>query len=278
MEGRGSEDLKSQEAKAEAELLKLPEAEKTLLQPVLLLQKQRNDLYVRFLSELRALEYKYDQQYQPLYAQRSEVAKNTQDFWLKVFKNNPLTATMIFEQDEPLLKHLMDVKYIGEEHSDNFVLEFHFSENTFIENLMLSKKYFIGSDDEIEKTECTEIKWKGANLTQKVKKTKKRGKNKKVGIKVEEIPSFFTFFKSLTEDDEDEDDDSEAGGFGNPLEEDYDTACELRDDVIPNAIYYYLGVRGNEDEDDDDEDEDGSKPKSKKVDGSGGEKADCKPQ
>lgn len=282
MEGNDSHELKLQEKKADEELSKLPEEEKVFVQPVLELQKQRNTLFLAFLGELRALEHKYDQQYTPLYEQRSQVIKNAPEFWLKVLKNNPLTSTMVFDQDEQLLKHLIDIKYFGEPNNDNFKLEFHFSENAFIENTILTKKYVVGGDDEVKSGEGTEIKWKGANLTQKVKKTKKRGKNKKAGIKVEEIPSFFSFFKSVSADDEAEaEEDSEDEGMGDMMEEDFEVACEIRDEIIPNAIYYFMGIRDEDDhmdlDDDDDEHHEG-KGKGKKVDGSGNEKADCKTQ
>lgn len=280
MEGNDSHELKLQEKKAEDELSKLPEEEKAYVKPALELQKQRNTLFLTFLNELRALEYKYDQQYAPLYEQRSQIIKNAPSFWLKVLKNNPLTSTMIFEQDEELLKHLIDIKFFSEQGSDNFRLEFHFTENSFMENTVLTKNYTMGADDEVKKGDGTEIKWKGANLTQKVKKTKKRGKNKKAGIKVEEIPSFFTFFKSVSADDEEVEEESEDEGMGNMMEEDYEAACEIRDEVIPNAVYYFLGIRDEDDMDDelDDEHPDGKKSKGKKVDGSGNEKADCKTQ
>jgi hypothetical protein len=57
------------------------------------------------------------------------------------------------------------------------------------------------------------------------------------------------------------------------LEDDFEVACEFRDEVIPNAIYYYLNVR-----DEDGENSEEGNPKNKQVDGSGTEKAECKPQ
>jgi nucleosome assembly protein 1-like 1 len=281
MEGNDSHELRVQEKKAVEELSKLPESDRTVLSPVLDLQKQRNTLFLTFLSELRALEFKYDQLYLPLYTQRSEIITRTPEFWLKVIKNNPLTSTLVFEQDEQLLKHLVDIRHFSEENSDNFTLEFHFSENTFIENKVLTKRYIMGSDDEPKKGEGTEIQWKGTNLTQKVKKTKKRGKNKKAGIKIEEVPSFFSFFKTITdEDDEKDEHDEDEEEMGDTIEDDYEVACEFRDEIVPNAVYYYLGVRDedNDEEDDSEEGEEGAKPKKKKVDGSGAEKADCKTQ
>lgn len=280
MEGNDSQDLKAQHKKAEEELSKLPQYEKQKIQPILELQQQRNSLYSQYLIELRALEYKYDQDYSPLYSQRAEILKTFPGFWLNAMRNNPLVASMIFDQDYELLKNLTEIKLITEENSGNFTLEFHFKENQFIHNQVLSKKYVLTDDDAVKAGEGTEIKWKGANLTQKVKKTKKRGKGKKSGTKVEEVPSFFLFFKSMSEDDDEEEDEDEDG-FGDTLEDDFEIGREFRDELIPNAILYYLNVvdnLGDEDDDDESGEAETGKPKSKKVDGSGTEKADCKPQ
>lgn len=277
MEDNDSHELRSQEKKAEEELSKLPESDKAVLGPVLDLQKQRNTLFLQFLTDLRALEYKYDNLYNPLYTQRFEIAKTTPEFWLKAMRNNTMIATMIFDQDFELLKSLIDIRHISEESSDNFTIEFHFTENSYMHNTVLTKKFIMGANDEPKKGEGTEIKWKGASLTQKIKKTKKRGKNKKVGTKVEEIPSFFLFFKTVTDEDEREDEEDEDE-LGDALEDDYETGCEFRDELIPNAVYYYLGVMEEEEDDDSDDEPGDQKPKPKKVDGSGTEKADCKPQ
>lgn len=80
MEGNDSHELRLQEKKAETELSKLPEPEKQLISPLLSLQTQRNTLFLNFLSELRALEYKYDQKYLPLYNSRFEIIKNSPNF------------------------------------------------------------------------------------------------------------------------------------------------------------------------------------------------------
>ena len=275
MEGNDSHELRLQEQKAESELLKLPEADKLILTPVLDLQKQRNTLFLQFLTDLRKLEFRFDSLYNPIYAQRSEIVKNTPEFWLKAIRNNTVISEMIFDQDYDLLKHLIDVRHISEENSDNFILEFHFSENSIMHNEVLTKKYIMGPNDDPKKGEGTEIKWKGASLTQKVKKIKKKGKNKKTCTKIEEIPSFFLFFKTVSDEDIGDDDEDEDEEMGDALEDDYETACEFRDELIPNAVYYYLGVMEEEEQEDIESDQ---KPKSKKVDGSGTEKAECKPQ
>ena len=278
MDGGELHELRVQEQKAVEELAKQSEQDRAVLAPVLDLQKQRNSLFLNFISELQTLNYKFDKLYQPLDASRYELSKSVPEFWLKVMRNNDMISPMIFDQDFELLKCLTDIRHISESNSDNFTLEFHFTENPVMHNLILTKKYTVGPNDDPIKGEGCDIKWKGASLTQKVKKIKKKGKNKKTQTKIEEIPSFFLFFKTVTEDTVDEvDDEDEEDAFGNPLEEDYETASEFRDEIIPNAVYYYLGVVEQHSESDEPADSE-QKPKAKKVDAAGTEKAECKPQ
>lgn len=87
--------------------------------------------------------------------------------------NNDILVEEIKEKDEEALKHLHKLEYENEEGSNNFIVKFHFSPNEYFTNEVLTKKFFISEDDEVTKTEGTEIKWKeGKNLTVKiVKKT-----------------------------------------------------------------------------------------------------------
>ena len=155
-------------------------------------------------------------------------------------RNNTLLSEIIFDQDFGLLKHLVDVRCIIEENSEDFTLEFHFSENSFMRNEVLTKKYIMGPNDD-PKGEGTEIHWKCNSLTQGGNKLKKTGKNKKAITDIEEIPSFFLFFKT-DPDNIDYEVEEEGKKMEDTLECDYETACELRDELIPNAVYYYLGA------------------------------------
>lgn len=269
-------ELRKQEADAEKALEALPEEEKNKIQPILELQKQRDVIYLAYLEELRALENKYESQYQPLYQQRAEHIKHVPEFWLKVLKDNPMTSTFVYEQDEPLLKHLIDVRAIEDPVKENFKLEFEFTPNEFMENTVLSKELIV-DDGDIEKTIGTEIQWKNnKNLTQQIKKTKKKGKKGKVNnvTKVVDCPSFFSFFKTRDGDEEIEDEGSdEEAMFNDPLGEDYELANEIRDEIVPNAALFYLNVRQH----DEPSDEEGES-KGVKIDASGAEKPECKQQ
>jgi nucleosome assembly protein 1-like 1 len=96
--------------------------------------------------------------------------------------NNDILVEEIKEKDEDALKHLHKLEYENEAGSNNFTITFHFSANDYFTNEVLTKKFYISEDDEVTKTEGTEIKWKeGKNLT--VKTIKKTQKNKKTNAK-----------------------------------------------------------------------------------------------
>merc|ERR1712142_810308 len=104
---------------------------------------------------------------------------------------------MIQEHDEPILKHLTDIKLIytgrkaGEEATEDdaemgFVLEFHFSLNDYFTNTALTKTYRMKSEPDEDDPfsfdgpdifACTgcKIDWKkGKNITQKQVKKKQK--------------------------------------------------------------------------------------------------------
>lgn len=128
--------------------------------------------------------------------------KGIPDFWLTVFKLVPQMDQMVREYDEPILKHLTDVRIHSQvEPVLSFKLEFHFSPNEFFENAVLEKEYFMKcvpeagdpfafDGPEIYKSKGTEIKWKekGKNVTMEMREVD----GKAVEVKVQ---SFFNFFE-----------------------------------------------------------------------------------
>ena len=72
---------------------------------------------------------------------KDEDSKGIPEFWLTIFKNVDLLADMMQEHDEPILKHLTDIKVHYKEDPMGFVLELFFSPNEFFDNLVLTKTY-----------------------------------------------------------------------------------------------------------------------------------------
>ena len=87
--------------------------------------------------------------------------------------------------------------------------------------------------------------------------------------------SFFNFFETVeaaegpkksTAGNEDDSDDEE-NKIGQQMDHDFDMGNDIKDDLIPLALEYYLGViekADSDDEDGDDDDDDDDEPKPKK--------------
>ena len=192
------------------------------------------------------------------------------NFWLTIFKNVELMEDAVKEHDEPLLNRLEDIKAVYcDDKGLDFTLEFHFSENEFFTNKVLTKSYVVeckvDEDDpfsfdgpSIVKVTGCKIDWKkGKNLTIKTVKKKQRHKGRgqtRTVTKTVPNESFFNFFSppeppANDGDDEDEDTAMEA------LAADFARAEFLKDRVIPQAVLYFTG-EALEDADDDEVEED----------------------
>lgn len=228
------------------------------------------------------------------------------DFWLTIFKNVAMLSEMVQEHDEPILKHLLDIKVIFlKSNPMGFVLEFHFAPNEYFSNSVLTKEYemkcvpdvsdpFSFEGPEIYKCKGCTIDWKkGKNVT--VKTIKKKQKHKSRGsvrtvTKTVQNDSFFNFFTPpcMPEDPEAEvDEDTQA-----LLTSDFEIGHYIRERIVPRAVLYYTGEalededefeeeegeEGEEEEDDEEEDQDFNPndprvPKNEKTNPS-----DCKQQ
>jgi hypothetical protein len=69
------------------------------------------------------------------------------EFWSKCIQNHPQLSTLLGEQDESALQHLLDIRIthpIGE-YNNGFAIEFYFSENKYFTNKVLTKTYHMES-------------------------------------------------------------------------------------------------------------------------------------
>lgn len=169
-------------------------------------------------------------------------------FWLHAMKNNKMLQVQIEKRDEKLLSHLIDIEYINVENSDDFILKFHFTPNDFIENTVITKRYIMEDSDRVKKIDCTKVRWRdGKNLLEKDKPKKNKGK-KKNNKKAEDsdvVETFFHFFtaKEPTVANPDEEDLEEEDEMRlEKLEEDLDIAADIRDELVPLALEYYLNI------------------------------------
>ena len=275
---------------------------------------ERMSLEKDFKKEHNKLDYKYEQLYKPFYERRQKIIegeekpdfekireklaelkineeeakkekedeKGIPEFWYKVLLNNQ--DIMLNERDKEVLKKLKLIKCTPEENG-NFSLEFFFEPNDYFTNEVLKREFILDEDCDIKEIKSDEIQWKSdaMNTTIEIKQKKvknKRTKQVKTITKKEKIPSFFSSFKHFekkegeNKEEKDEEDEDEEGEELT-IDDEYDMALQYKEEIIPYAIEYYLGIADDgedlpeEDEEDEDEEEPEEKPKYK-----GGKKPD----
>ncbi|NXW71590.1 NP1L4 protein, partial [Hirundo rustica] len=191
--------------------------------------------------------------------------KGIPDFWFTIFRNVDMLSELVHEYDEPILKHLQDIKVKFSEPGQpmSFSLEFHFGPNDYFSNSVLTKTYKMKSEPdktdpfsfegpEIVDCEGCTIDWKkGKNVTVKTIKKKQKHKGRgTVRTITKQVPndSFFNFFSPI------------KGKLGNSefrilkiclcifdedseftLAADFEIGHFFRERIVPRAVLYFTG-------------------------------------
>jgi len=219
-------------------------------------------------------------------------------FWNKAMLANKSISSEIHEKDRPILSYLQDIVLTQHENDYGFDLIFKFEKNAYFNCTELKKSFEMKQPNSVEKAVGCDIPWKDASCD--VTKTKKKkGKGKKKTTVTVKCESFFNFFETTEEvekeDDDKDDEDDEEDENDDPnsqLQMQLQLGTTIRDDLVPLALEYYLGVieqesddEDGDDDDDDDEDIEEMKPKKGKKPAAGGadapsgdKKEECKQQ
>ncbi|UKK01239.2 nucleosome assembly protein [Theileria orientalis] len=254
---------------------KLTDAQVAVLNELQTIQKSKDELEVEFNKELNKLRLKYEVLYQPIYESRYKILTRPQGleygtpslprFWLTAMKNNKTLRNIIEVHDEPVLAYLSDVtsEYLEPNKQESFKITMKFDKNPYFTNTTLVKQYNMKSvDGELESllqgTVASEINWlPDKNVTkQTVTKVQrhKRTKETRTRVDFEDKPSFFRFFTGQevpTVEQLSQMTKLEISELELYVEEDYDIGVVIRDKLIPEAIYWYLGAVDDDDVDDD---------------------------
>lgn len=131
-------------------------------------------------------------------------------------KSTDILGQAIQEHDEPILKHLRDIRVkLSDTKPYGYTIEFHFSPNEYFTNAYLTKTYELTTDKDerdpfgydgpaLYKSVGCKIEWNaGKDVTMKVVKKKQKHKSTgtiRVVSKEEKQDSFFNFFESPTPD------------------------------------------------------------------------------
>ena len=216
----------------------LPENVRQRVEKLKDLHAERENLLLHYQKDRVALEKKYAELYAPLFEKRHQViigklddeikeeagSKDKSDeqnednaqetnlvgvpeFWVCAIGNLEGVSELVTERDNECILFLDNITCDENGEGTGFTLKFHFRENPFFENKVLTKMYEIPNlllDDEpiLKNVEGCEIKWKpGKCLTHTILKKKQKCKTgKKAGqvrtiIQKEKQESFFHFFR-----------------------------------------------------------------------------------
>jgi len=233
------------------------------------LQQHHLQLETDLEKEIEKLKQTYHAKFDKLYKERKEaVSTSIPGFWLKVLKST-VTASLIEPCDEELLKHCVDItkQYLH----DGFCLKFEFSENKFIKNKFLQKR-FIYQENPMKPEDLTEEEVETGGLLTYERLDQLETTSGKIDWKLnftmvddKPIESFFFFFQNderefasirMSEEKygvnlKKEEIDTLRGALTNA---DFQIGEQIRDEIIPNAVFFYMGSMG---EDEEDEEEDG---------------------
>ena len=229
------------------------------------------------------------------------IEKGVSGFWLRAMLANVEIARTIQEKDRAILAYCNDIRLDLHEEGQGFTLTFDFEKNSYFKNESLTKKFIMSRQNVIEKCEGCQILWTANSDPTQMKKKKKKnvggGKKKNITVTVK-CDSFFNFFETIDMDEKEPSEDKEKDeemedeqDVGERMDVDYDLGQAFKDDIIPLALEYYLGVIEQEEEDLSDEDdenddldgegdpsEDKKKPKKGKKGGAAGDQQECKQQ
>ena len=248
---------------------------------------ERMSIEKDFKKEHNKLEYKYQQLYNPFYERRQKIIegeekpdiekireklaelkineeeakkekedeKGIPEFWYKVILNNQ--DIMVNEKDKNVLKKLKLIKCTPEENG-NFSLEFFFEPNDYFTNEVLKRNFILDEDYDIKEITSDEINWKSDDKNPTIELKQKKVKNKrtkqvKTITQRVKVPSFFSSFKHFekkegeNKDDKNEEDEDDEGEELT-IEDEYDLALQFKEEIIPYAIEYYLGIADDEDD------------------------------
>ncbi|XP_033220584.1 protein SET isoform X2 [Belonocnema kinseyi] len=202
-------------------------------------QNQIDGLNEKASDEILEVEKKYNKLRKPYFQKRNDIIKRIPQFWVTAFVNNKKIADILEEEEEEALRYLNKLEV--EEFEDiksGYRINFHFEENPYFENDVLTKEFHLGSSA----SHSTTIRWKeGADLVKSAKA--------KAAIKGRKRPlihrTFFTWFAD----------------HGDPSSD--EIAELIKDDLWPNPLQYYLapdidgenGIDGDGEEGDSEEEE-----------------------
>lgn len=194
-------------------------------------QNEIDALNEKASEEILQAEQKFNKLRKPHFEKRNAVIERIPNFWVTAFVNHPQISAILDEDEEECLQFMTKVEV--EEFEDiksGYKICFHFKENPYFSNKVLSKEFHLGTsaEDEIDTppgdptSKSTEVSWsEGKDLVAKANEAQKAS----AGSKRQMAALSRTFFQWFTDNTDPSADD---------------IAEVLKDDMWPNPLQYFL--------------------------------------
>ncbi|XP_034112726.2 protein SET isoform X1 [Drosophila nasuta] len=213
------------------------EEESDALEQIDACQNEIDALNEKASEEILKVEQKYNKLRKPCYEKRSELVKRIPNFWVTSFINHPQVSGILDEEEEECLHALNKLEV--EEFEDiksGYRINFHFDENPYFENKILTKEFHLNSaaseNGDWPASTSTPIEWKeGKNLLKQLLTKPYTNKKKRNS----DYKTFFDWFSDNADPVNDE------------------IAELIKDDLWPNPLQYYLVPDIEVEPEDDDE-------------------------
>lgn len=190
-------------------------------------QNEIDALNEKASEEILQAEQKFNKLRKPHFEKRNAVIERIPNFWVTAFVNHPQISAILDEDEEECLQFMTKVEV--EEFEDiksGYKICFHFKENPYFSNKVLSKEFHLGTSAEDEigdpTSKSTEVSWsEGKDLVAKANEAQKAS----AGSKRQMAALSRTFFQWFTDNTDPSADD---------------IAEVLKDDMWPNPLQYFL--------------------------------------
>lgn len=183
-------------------------------------QNEIDALNEKASEEILKVEQKYNSLRKPFFQKRNEIIQRIPSFWVTAIVNHPQISGILEEEEEECLQFMQKLEV--EEFEDiksGYRIHFHFEENPYFENKVLTKEFNLGSSGETPVSMSTAIKWKPERDLTKMLPKKAMANRRKRGLE------YRTFFDWFTDNND-------------PIND--DIAELIKDDLWPNPLQYYL--------------------------------------
>jgi len=210
-------------------------------------QAEIDEINEKASTEILKVEQKFNGLRKPLFDRRAAIIQKIPNFWMTAMINHPQISILLEEPEEEALQNLKSLEV--EECQDiksGYRIHFHFDENQFFTNSILTKEFKLGMSGD-PKSSSTTIEWKKGgksntlmNMLSPADSPSQPSSSSAIANGKSKRPRRKTFFGWFLDNSDPQCDE---------------TAEAIKDDLWPNPLHYYMTPDIEVDPDDDDDDE-----------------------